>query len=690
MLNPDTSQQTDALYALIGQYFEDNTTGSITPADARLVLGSVADAINAANARLDALTTNQVKGSVFRVPYLVMVNGALTVPTNLIPARFRIVGMDVRVVNGTDQTSAAAGVRADPVDFRLLANSTGTINALVDELPATTATVKAAFVRTSGTEEDRVLSYPVLPLEDARLSAGEVYQYTFVDLVPPVTRLVEVRNDMSFAQNPLPTGLDSDPYYKPFAPLSAAVGYDDTALQNRVAAVATAMVDTPAKFLALVDTAASNVEVSISVTNGKLVLTANPTGAPQPKRQAVAIGDSETEGYGLGADYQTKNWLARLGVVGADLYDLVVNKGISGNTTAQMLARIADIKASFNATGRAGIDTYTLGGYNDFDETRLGASVADVVARLSQLVAGYKTAQVAGRDKNYLMTLPATAGYYTNVAGGSAAMDARITVKINDLNAYIRANYAAMGYDGYVDIARIVEAQSPTNSANTTDGLHFSAFLADLIAQAVATYERNGAQPTGPIISNPGGQPGTYVENPSTSVLPFTNPTLTPYDPARIQVLVATGDGSRVQSLVYDGTLNLTAFSHDSFAPVSTDWVGEAEFLIPTLDERILGLSVNMVAAWGDFAYSMYAQANGTVAFLVGPGFATPVSGGNFAYVPTDKLGYKLTKTQVIFYKNGQEQARINRTESGNLRVALGFRDQQVITNVRSRAYSMV
>ncbi len=222
MRNPDTLQLTDALYALIAEYFPDNTVGRILPADARLVLASMADAIQAANARLDGLTTNQVKGALFRVPYVELVGGVLTVPMSLIPARFRILGMDVRAVNGTDAASAAAGVKADPIDFRLLAFSGGTIDALVDEQASTVATVRARFVRTSGTTEQKQASFTELPLEDAPLTAGDVYKYT--DATAGTVRLYEIDHSLNLSQNPLPTGLDTDRYYKSYAPPPAAPG----------------------------------------------------------------------------------------------------------------------------------------------------------------------------------------------------------------------------------------------------------------------------------------------------------------------------------------------------------------------------------------------------------------------------------------------------------------------------------
>ncbi|MBF9239475.1 hypothetical protein I2I05_18930 [Hymenobacter sp. BT683] len=232
------------VFAVIAQYIVDNVLAKITPAHMRLVLAQVvADARQQLSDRFEALTTNQVKGALFRVPTILLVNGQPTIDTALIPVRSRILGMDARATNGTDAATAGAGVKVDPMDFRLIYSSTGPIDALVDELPTTTATVKARWVRTSGTEEERILSYPVLQLEDQDYVKGEVVQHTFAALVPPVTRLLEWREASVGFQHPVPTGLDDDPIYKPFAPLTAPI-YDDTALKARVSAVEGAL---PAK-----------------------------------------------------------------------------------------------------------------------------------------------------------------------------------------------------------------------------------------------------------------------------------------------------------------------------------------------------------------------------------------------------------------------------------------------------------
>ena len=222
------SDEIEALYDLVVAQFNDNTSGDITPADARAVLGRLVDYM--AN-----LNTNQVKGALFRVPFLVVVGGLYTVPTALVPLRSRVLGMDLQVTNGTDAGSVAAGAQADPITFRLLAHSQGTIDALIDEKATTTATVKALWVRTSGTAADKIITYPQLILEDHEYVAGEVFRYTFTNQVPTVTRLFMWRAASTAFQHPLPTGLDDDPIYAPFAPLVAAAAYDDTAVLAQLA-----------------------------------------------------------------------------------------------------------------------------------------------------------------------------------------------------------------------------------------------------------------------------------------------------------------------------------------------------------------------------------------------------------------------------------------------------------------------
>ncbi|UOQ99888.1 hypothetical protein MUN81_10395 [Hymenobacter sp. 5317J-9] len=268
--------------------------------------------INSRFARLDTLNTNQVRGSVFRVPYLVLLDGQLTVPTALIPPRFRISGMEAQATNGTDQTSAQFGVVADPVRFKLIAHPLGAIDALVDEKATTTATVRGHWVRTSGTDAEKIASYPALPLEDTPLKKGSVYQYTFVDLVPPVARLIEVRENMNLSQNPLPTGLDTDPYYKPFAPLKASSGYDDTAVVMR---------------LDLLDQAVDNHEDRLDTAEGLL----------------AALQSGKVELWKPGAVYVNRVYLLVSGI-GTGLYQPKADYGFSSSVSLTYYTRVADFR----------------------------------------------------------------------------------------------------------------------------------------------------------------------------------------------------------------------------------------------------------------------------------------------------------------------------------------------------------
>ncbi|WP_201979314.1 hypothetical protein [Hymenobacter rubidus] len=197
--------------------FADNEFMNITERSFRDFSGDVDKTF----VKLADLTTNLVRGAVFRTPNVVLVGGQPTVDTSLIPPRYRILGMEAMAENGVDAATAATGVRADPVYFKLLPLATGPVQALVDAKATTGTRVWAQWVRTSGTDEQRMSSYPVLPLDDTPLYKGEVYQHTFTDLTPAVTRLFEVKQNISQFATPLPTGLDSDPNYKPFAPLSA-------------------------------------------------------------------------------------------------------------------------------------------------------------------------------------------------------------------------------------------------------------------------------------------------------------------------------------------------------------------------------------------------------------------------------------------------------------------------------------
>jgi hypothetical protein len=189
----------------------DNDTFDITAGDVRAFAQDVKDSF----ANLSTLTVKQVKGAPYPVPF--------TDTLFQIPPDYRILGMEAVARFGVDSASGGAGVTADPVYFHLLKYSAGDIDALLDldtvyhAQSPTTDTVKARWVQVSGTDEEKIASFPVLQLEDFDYQAGDVVQYTFPG---GQTRLVQWKADSTGYMHPLPTGLDTDPIYRNFAPLN--------------------------------------------------------------------------------------------------------------------------------------------------------------------------------------------------------------------------------------------------------------------------------------------------------------------------------------------------------------------------------------------------------------------------------------------------------------------------------------
>jgi hypothetical protein len=156
------------------------------------------------------LTSNRVRGAVYRVPFLNSLG--------LIPADYLLVGMLALAVNGTDDATAAIGGVADPVTFQLLRDSSGAVDALPDDNPATVVRVKARWVRISGTQQQINDSFPAFVAEDHTYAVGDPFRYTFPS---GETRLFAVKVSPASFENPLPTGTSEDPWYIPFAPSPA-------------------------------------------------------------------------------------------------------------------------------------------------------------------------------------------------------------------------------------------------------------------------------------------------------------------------------------------------------------------------------------------------------------------------------------------------------------------------------------
>ncbi|SHL26919.1 hypothetical protein [Hymenobacter psychrotolerans] len=167
-----------------------------------------------------ATTTNDIRGGLYRIPNL---DALATIPTYMLVAEMTAVA----VAGGTASqvvTSELAGIDLPPIYFQLRRHSLGTIEAYRDEKPETVEKVMCLWVQTSGSEDDKVNSYPTLVLEDQPFEAGDVVKWTFGN---GQTRLLELKKKVPLPGqapwNPEPTGEDDDPNYINFASLTADV-----------------------------------------------------------------------------------------------------------------------------------------------------------------------------------------------------------------------------------------------------------------------------------------------------------------------------------------------------------------------------------------------------------------------------------------------------------------------------------
>jgi hypothetical protein len=173
-----------------------------------------------------AVTTNDIRGGLYRIDNV----DALSA----IPGYMLVVGMTAQATQGGTlveiAAAEAAGLVLPPATFQLVSHSNGRLFAFVDEKPNTTEKVLCAWVRTSGSDEERIRSYPQLVLEEQPYEAGDVVQHTFEN---EQTILLEVRRKLPLAgdgtSNPVPTGHPTaDLNYKPFAPLLPVTHYQNT------------------------------------------------------------------------------------------------------------------------------------------------------------------------------------------------------------------------------------------------------------------------------------------------------------------------------------------------------------------------------------------------------------------------------------------------------------------------------
>lgn len=192
------------------QLFADNEFRNINEGTFRTLKDDIKDSF----VNLKSLTVKQVRGAVYPVPF--------TDNLNLIPVNYRILGMEAVARNGTDSATGGAGVVQPPITYQLIRDSAGDIDALVDEQPDTLVTVKARWVRTSGTAQEQMDSFPYFEQEDRtpNYQVGDRFSYEFPG---SIMRLAQVKVAQGYLAA-TPTGEDDDPNYFYFAPLSGGGG----------------------------------------------------------------------------------------------------------------------------------------------------------------------------------------------------------------------------------------------------------------------------------------------------------------------------------------------------------------------------------------------------------------------------------------------------------------------------------
>jgi lysophospholipase L1-like esterase len=425
------------------------------------------------------------------------------------------------------------------------------------------------------------------------------------------------------------------------------------------------------------------------LSTAALVTAQVSSGNTGQKRQLFGIGDSITAGYQL-PDYTNNNWLARLGFATPDLYGQVINNAHSGYTSSQLFQSLSETTSKINTVDFAGADIFILCGVNDF---RYSATVSAVQANYQKMITQLK-AVAPGKVRVYLVTLTATKGYYLNVEK-SAALEESVPRQINENNAGIRANAVSWGAANFVDFARIEAIQNAADPAIMFDGLHPTVATAQIMANAGESFVRAGVQPSGPILTSPAPDPGTgggsngYVEDPSLSVLPWTNPTLVPKDEGGYELLSADSTGSRARTLITQSNYNNVVSSSQSFVPVNgIEWIGELCFTVNSLDDIVFGYPTYRTNAWGDFRLAGFLHGDGSVNFLREGAPAQPVEGAAFNVTTQKEIIVRAYRTKVVFLVDGVKKATLNREETANFIPSVSVYRQGVIVSMKIRAYS--
>jgi lysophospholipase L1-like esterase len=222
-----------------------------------------------------------------------------------------------------------------------------------------------------------------------------------------------------------------------------------------------------------------------------------------PARTACLFGDSITANNGVpGGRRRTANgywdWAQALS---GNRFRLLCNAGVSGNTTAQMLARLATDVIPFHAKY-----VVVLGGINDL---RSGTDVtsATTIANLASIAA-----QLLDDGSTVIL---ATIPPYTAANGNSSTQAAKWTT----INASIRQTalstpnvYFVDFAAAYLDATNAAPYPLPTPVTATSDGLHPASMGAYLMGRLLAALLITlvAPVPDQPIWNN---DPANYVVN---------------------------------------------------------------------------------------------------------------------------------------------------------------------------------
>jgi lysophospholipase L1-like esterase len=211
--------------------------------------------------------------------------------------------------------------------------------------------------------------------------------------------------------------------------------------------------------------ASSAGKITLTTTSGSVTSGAAFTigaGAPTKPSLLVAFGDSLTEGVGAAAGF---DYPSQLGVAYGSSYAAVQNAGRQGNTSQDLLGRVASSVYPLYNAATYGLQYCLLGiGTNDIAQS---VALATTTANITQLVAGLKNIGVFVG----LRTIP----YSAQVAVSKTKVDA--------LNNWIRSNWQAIGADFLIDSGANPNLLNYYDQQIIGDGTHFTSLGYQFVAR---------------------------------------------------------------------------------------------------------------------------------------------------------------------------------------------------------------